>query len=575
MRYTTQPNTPQTFPSGWEETFTASSPTPTEKQLIQTPSMSDEDYEHFRLDIDTRALVYTAMHAFDMPAIPDIANSSSGSFHRIFCITFHHPTSEGLEFNVTAWVPLPHARIPGRVETTVAMMSFACHLRGIPTPEIYAWNAETGNLVGALYILMEWAEGTAPWLLWEDYTKTEKVQFLGELANHHGKFAEPIHTFEGFGSIYFAKEDDAHHHSLQDIGAYRLGPFIPGPIATHSRGISKWPQSTSPSLRGFWIQLWEHEVKCITDVHGVERSAIVPEKGGQTLGDPATISEFLDVAAALRVLIDNCALPDPEQHPSLYAPCLVPTDYAFRNMLIDRETHKVSQFLDWDDAYVLPFFLCSYYPEDICHTDGVGSDGWDTGCFRFLPLNEEGDVPDEESPSPVTKNVPDLSADKMGNPEDEAKEHDADSEEDEDSFVEAEEDGNESEPESAEEPSEDNESVNPSTNAEDKENEEDHRQRVRDTRLRRGYERLLAEHDPRFASDGFWTKREDPMKINHLVMQGFDFIHPRFRLPCQTPRLFTDFAKYPLVICPSTSTPVVFAAEHPSAAAVHEEVVTW
>ena len=51
--------------------------------------------------------------------------------------------------------------------------------------------------------------------------------------------------------------------------------------------------------------------------------------------------------------------------------------------------------------------------------------------------------------------------------------------------------------------------------------ETDRRQRARDTLLRREYARLLAQHDPRFGLDGFWAIREEPLKIQYLMMHGW------------------------------------------------------
>ncbi|KAG2009479.1 hypothetical protein CC2G_012412 [Coprinopsis cinerea AmutBmut pab1-1] len=70
----------------------------------------------------------------------------------------------------------------------------------------------------------------------------------------------------------------------------------------------------------------------------------------------ATVEDFLRVAKDLLEYIKICPLPD---DPFLYQPCIVPMDFAMRNLMFHPETHEVIAYLDWDDTAVLPFILCS------------------------------------------------------------------------------------------------------------------------------------------------------------------------------------------------------------------------
>jgi hypothetical protein len=49
----------------------------------------------------------------------------------------------------------------------------------------------------------------------------------------------------------------------------------------------------------------------------------------------------------------------------------------------------------------------------------------------------------------------------------------------------------------------------------------DRPRRIKDTRLRAEYARLLATFDPRFATDGFWEARKEPLKFQHMVTHGW------------------------------------------------------
>jgi hypothetical protein len=63
----------------------------------------------------------------------------------------------------------------------------------------------------------------------------------------------------------------------------------------------------------------------------------------------------------------------------------------------------------------------------------------------------------------------------------------------------------------------------PPFSSEADEAESDRKRRIRDTLLRREYARLLAQHDPRYGLEGFFTLRSEPMKIQYLVMNGWKY----------------------------------------------------
>ena len=49
--------------------------------------------------------------------------------------------------------------------------------------------------------------------------------------------------------------------------------------------------------------------------------------------------------------------------PALRQDCLVPTDFAFRNVMYDPRNQRITGFLDWDDAAILPAVLIPHCPE--------------------------------------------------------------------------------------------------------------------------------------------------------------------------------------------------------------------
>ena len=68
----------------------------------------------------------------------------------------------------------------------------------------------------------------------------------------------------------------------------------------------------------------------------------------------------MSVANDLEWIIQTFEIP-----PALREPCLVPTDFAFRNVMYDPKTQEITGFLDFDDAAILPAVLIPHYPEDL------------------------------------------------------------------------------------------------------------------------------------------------------------------------------------------------------------------
>lgn len=498
---------PQKFPKDWDQLLLSAPQIPTEEQLNRADHMDDDFYTtRVRIGMDTRALVFAAMHAFSTTTVPELSYVGGGGFNEVFALRF-----PDTGFKIVARFPRKTQHASGRMESVVAVMTMArCHA-SIPAPEVYAWQSDENNLVGAPYMLLEWVEGVEPWEQWYNLSAKDRTAFLDELALQHAKFAKPL-PFEGLGSLFFAEfpaESDV-EVSLEDPSTYRIGPFCPGEACTHHRGLLSWPQTIPRSLPEFWMNLWQHEADEMTKTLGSARDAVIAtsEYPSPLVQETITVGQFLDVAEAIRILIRDCAssLP-PTSQSDLYQLSFTNTDYAFRNIKMDPQTRKITSFIDWDDIYVMPFLLCSRYPEDICYIDGSGERWHKTGGFMFLPLDEEGDIEEDIEPETAEEETPEESDEEVD--ENEGDDNDSPSG-DENS-----EDGEEDEENMDEPPTVDDDI--PEHNPEDY----DRPRRIKDTRLRRQYEQLLTVHDSRFGTDRFWEMRAEPLKLQHLLTHGW------------------------------------------------------
>ncbi|GAB1206468.1 hypothetical protein APSETT445_005157 [Aspergillus pseudonomiae] len=125
-----------------------------------------------------------------------ITKLAEGSFNKTFRLELDNGSS------VIARIPHPIAG--PRYYTTVsevAAMEFvriehavsaiqARTILGIPTPQVYAWNADVNNAVGSEYIIMEEAPGTKLEDIWHVLSLEEKVEIMKDLVQLEKKMLQ-------------------------------------------------------------------------------------------------------------------------------------------------------------------------------------------------------------------------------------------------------------------------------------------------------------------------------------------------------------------------------------------------
>jgi Phosphotransferase enzyme family len=232
--------------------------------------MDDGFYNKIRGNFNPQALIYSAMHALDITAIPTITFHRRGGWNNICLIQF----PDGRK--VAARIPKQSGRLPHSVDSTVAMMAMAHYHHHIPVPDIYAWHGNNKNPVGAPYMLLEWVEGIEPWQKWYELPAERRTVLLDDLAKYHAVFAQPM-PWQTLGNIFFADGQSMNDVNLDlaDASTYRMGPFVHGPSCTEYRHTSIHPTTTCTSIVDFWIQLWKDEVDLVIAAYGNDRSTII------------------------------------------------------------------------------------------------------------------------------------------------------------------------------------------------------------------------------------------------------------------------------------------------------------
>ncbi|KAL6303990.1 hypothetical protein BKA93DRAFT_315121 [Sparassis latifolia] len=360
--------------------------------VIDVGRMLEGDMTRLMANIDTGALAYAAAHAICTTSIPRLTFLDVGSYNRIFLLSF--PNGE----QVVARVPFPQNLIQDKISSEIATMTFARYYCNIPCPRVLGWSSTPSNPVGSPYILMDHAPGIPPFAKFYKETQDRRLKILDSLAKLHACFARPL-PFSQFGSIYFALDVIARNRGdidLSDPSMYRIGPYLRGPTSDMDiGGRLVYSAESSSNIVHFWKGCLSQERAAVLSRWGTDKNTMItppdhpyPRLGSRTF----TLGDFLEISSTLQTIISRITLP---RDPALLAPCLVSTDYAFRNIFVDVNTLEVTSFLDWDDVSVMPFVLCTRFPEDISWSYGAPPSWAQTGRFDFVP-NDDPPLPGEE-----------------------------------------------------------------------------------------------------------------------------------------------------------------------------------
>ncbi|KAG2004392.1 PKL/CAK/Fmp29-like protein kinase subdomain-containing protein [Coprinopsis cinerea AmutBmut pab1-1] len=414
---------PQKLPSNWASQLGDADIPPEAILRPRSDWMDDEDWEDLSLGIDPRALTVAVMHTFGLTPpsnpLPKLRRHNSGGFNDLYVATFRMEDGYPEQFEVAIRMPLKRGRLSGRLETTVALMSYVKFCAGLSVPTVFAWcdgTAGDGNPVGAPYIIMEYLQAPKgdPWHdMFFNHTPSRDFWYnmMDIMAKGHGALATPL-PFHGFGSLYFSdvpncdgrRETD---EELKRVERYRIGPLVYGPMVTGHRTQAR-TGDVSPcqgsekatSLVALWKFLWEREVEAIKQKHDhdisrplvwLEPDALDVDEGEDN--EQCTLSDFLQTADHLLQYIENSQLP---ADAALLQPCIVPMDYAMRNVIFNDDKTAITAFLDWDDVAILPFILCSMYLAEISYN--WGDEEWrrETGGFGCIQPPSAEDVTEEE-----------------------------------------------------------------------------------------------------------------------------------------------------------------------------------
>lgn len=321
-----------------------------------------EDLERLKAHlskINAQVLVFACMRATQCDDLPLLALIAIGGFNAVFRAEFSSKT-------VIARVPLTLTPSTSIVASSVATMSYARFILKVPCPMVLAWNDSIDNPVGLPYIIMEDCAGVRLDTVWESIPTRHQIHVLWKLAEYFAQMTAK-QPFPKFGRLFF--DSSRLGKPLEDIESYFVGDY---PSSTPRRMDATFVDFTvhaSTVLKDMWVEAYTARLNAMKNrwkpdpTTGSDDSIHDPSWIIQTQLCACQIStwgEAMSAAKDLYTVIQGFNIP-----PALRQACLVPTDFAFRNVMYDPRNQRITGFLDWDDAAILPAVLIPHCPEDL------------------------------------------------------------------------------------------------------------------------------------------------------------------------------------------------------------------
>ena len=180
-----------------------------------------EEQQRRYLAFDIDGLKAAAIAAVDgAKSVLHMTKLPEGSYSKVFSMTLDNRQE------VIARLPTPHAG-PAHLVTAseVATMEFARKRLGLPVPRVLSWSsAQTSNVVGAEFIIMEKAPGIEVSKVWPQLSEKHRLRLIDEIIKIEKAALE--HPLPRYGSIFFRGDVGPKTVSAAVDETFVIGPSL-------------------------------------------------------------------------------------------------------------------------------------------------------------------------------------------------------------------------------------------------------------------------------------------------------------------------------------------------------------
>ncbi|KAF8494492.1 hypothetical protein JB92DRAFT_3126908 [Gautieria morchelliformis] len=234
---------------------------------------------------------------------------------------------------------VPDNQRRNRVSSEAATLHWLREHTTIPVPEVFVFDENFNNEVGAAYIIEERILGCPLSDVWSDpmLTFEDRKKIVLQLADSQAQLIST--SFPMIGSIFMNKETKE----------YEIGPLAP-PVRIELSRLRKGPWKTARDEMKAWIE--DHMEELRRDPH-----AVLSWRRGENVDfSPSTISAYHALYSGILTLIENIKLID--RCDDSWCPfALSHPDLTKNNVLVDySDPTRVVALIDWEGANVGPWW---------------------------------------------------------------------------------------------------------------------------------------------------------------------------------------------------------------------------
>ncbi|KAI6102360.1 kinase-like domain-containing protein [Pisolithus croceorrhizus] len=252
-----------------------------------------------------------------------------------------------------------------KLESEVATLKYLAAQTQIPVPQVYAWNSDASNPVGAEYIIMQKMPGVSANTKWDTLSMSAKERTVSQVTEYlKAMFAL---RFDRAGSLYLSSpsKDDVY-----------VGPIVSIPFFSAIDGVVRVPDADPPShielsqYRGPFSNTTEYLQSFLrAELHilSQHRSTVLSELEEEA--DEETAASRLELGErVLRKALELCSVYPGNDQPG--GPISTPTqpfslnldDFRLSNIMIDEESGDVTSLIDFEGATIAPLWECTVIP---------------------------------------------------------------------------------------------------------------------------------------------------------------------------------------------------------------------
>ncbi|KAF9920810.1 Phosphotransferase enzyme [Linnemannia zychae] len=230
-----------------------------------------------------------------------------------------------------------------KTESEVATMKFIAERTSVRVPEVYAWDSDPDNIIGAEYILMEKMPGTPLKENWTNMTFDEKKHIVSQIIDIMLQLFNT--TFDNIGSLYIAENGTA----------YEVGPVVCDLVFDGKRsnmGLDCGPwKSTEQYLMALILSETDYLKAC-------QQSR---DSGDGDDNDDDYDEDDVDEINRVCTMLEKIVPFFCPTSAALERFCIQHTDLHLGNIMI--EGNEVSSIIDWESSGTHPVWQGIQYPD--------------------------------------------------------------------------------------------------------------------------------------------------------------------------------------------------------------------